>query len=117
MGLFSVGCLLENQQDRTRSVRVPKVMVDICRAQATIPAPRSSPILALAEAQHVGEDLVGVLAKDRGGADCFPLHGCRNSSGEPGIMKRPIPGCSTSSNTGLSVEQRGSSRTISRNDW
>ena len=27
MGLFSVGCLLENQQDRTRSVRVPKVMV------------------------------------------------------------------------------------------
>ena len=28
MGLFSVGCLLENQQDRSRSVRVPKVMVD-----------------------------------------------------------------------------------------
>ena len=28
MGLFSVGCQLENQQDRTRSVRVPKVMVD-----------------------------------------------------------------------------------------
>lgn len=28
MGLFSVGCLIENQQDRTRSVRVPKVMVD-----------------------------------------------------------------------------------------
>lgn len=28
VGLFSVGCQLENQQDRTRSVRVPKVMVD-----------------------------------------------------------------------------------------
>lgn len=28
MGLFSVTCLLENQQDRTRSVRVPGVMVD-----------------------------------------------------------------------------------------
>ena len=28
VGLFSVGCLLENQQDRTRSVRVPEVMVD-----------------------------------------------------------------------------------------
>ncbi len=28
MGLFSIGCLLENQQDRTRSVRVRKVMVD-----------------------------------------------------------------------------------------
>lgn len=28
MGLFSVGCLIENQQDRTRSVRVSKVMVD-----------------------------------------------------------------------------------------
>ena len=28
MGLFSVGCLLENQQDRTRRVRVAKVMVD-----------------------------------------------------------------------------------------
>ena len=28
MGLYSVGCLIENQQDRTRSVRVPKVMVD-----------------------------------------------------------------------------------------
>ena len=28
MGMFSVACLLENQQDRTRSVRVPKVMVD-----------------------------------------------------------------------------------------
>lgn len=28
MGLFSVGCLIENQQDRARSVRVPKVMVD-----------------------------------------------------------------------------------------
>lgn len=28
MGLFSVGCLLENQRDRTRSVRVSKVMVD-----------------------------------------------------------------------------------------
>ena len=28
MGLFSVPCLLENQQDRTRSVRVPGVMVD-----------------------------------------------------------------------------------------
>ena len=28
MGLFSVGCLLENQQDWSRSVRVPKVMVD-----------------------------------------------------------------------------------------
>ena len=31
MGLFSVGCLLENQQDRTRSVRVQKVMVDTGR--------------------------------------------------------------------------------------
>lgn len=28
MGLFSVGCLIENQQDRTRSVRVSRVMVD-----------------------------------------------------------------------------------------
>ena len=28
MGLFSVGCLLRNQRDRARSVRVPKVMVD-----------------------------------------------------------------------------------------
>ena len=28
MGLFSVTCLFENQQDRTRSVRVPSVMVD-----------------------------------------------------------------------------------------
>ena len=28
MGLFSVGCLLENQTNRKRSVRVPKVMVD-----------------------------------------------------------------------------------------
>ncbi len=28
MGLFSVGCLLEKQRDRTRSVRVSKVMVD-----------------------------------------------------------------------------------------
>ena len=28
MGLFSVGCLLENQKDRKRAVRVPKVMVD-----------------------------------------------------------------------------------------
>ena len=28
MGLFSVTCLLENQQDRTRSVQVPGVMVD-----------------------------------------------------------------------------------------
>ena len=28
MGLFNVGCSLENQQDRTRSVRVSKVMVD-----------------------------------------------------------------------------------------
>ena len=28
VGLFSVTCLLENQQDRTRSVRVPGVMVD-----------------------------------------------------------------------------------------
>ena len=31
MGLFSVGCRLENQQDRTRSVRVQKVMVDAGR--------------------------------------------------------------------------------------
>lgn len=28
MGMFKVACLLENQQDRTRSVRVPDVMVD-----------------------------------------------------------------------------------------
>ena len=28
MGLFSVACQLENQQDRTRSVQVPDVMVD-----------------------------------------------------------------------------------------
>ena len=28
MGLFSVTCRLENQQDRTRSVKVPGVMVD-----------------------------------------------------------------------------------------
>ena len=28
MGLFSVTCRLENQQDRTRSVQVPGVMVD-----------------------------------------------------------------------------------------
>ena len=28
VGLFSVGCRLENQQDRERSVRVPRVMVD-----------------------------------------------------------------------------------------
>ena len=28
MGLFRVACLLENQQDRTRSVRVPDVVVD-----------------------------------------------------------------------------------------
>ena len=28
MGLFSVGCLIENQQDRTRSIRVSRVMVD-----------------------------------------------------------------------------------------
>ena len=28
MGLFSVGCLIENQQDRARSVRVSRVMVD-----------------------------------------------------------------------------------------
>ena len=28
MGMFSVACLLENQQDRTRSVRVSDVMVD-----------------------------------------------------------------------------------------
>ena len=28
MGLFSVACLLENQQDRIRSVRVPDVGVD-----------------------------------------------------------------------------------------
>lgn len=28
MGLFTVGCSIENQQDRTRSVRVSKVMVD-----------------------------------------------------------------------------------------
>ena len=28
MGTFRVACLAENQQDRTRSVRVPNVMVD-----------------------------------------------------------------------------------------
>lgn len=28
MGMFSVACLLENQQDRTPSVHVPRVMVD-----------------------------------------------------------------------------------------
>ena len=28
MGLFTVACVLENQQERTRSVRVPDVMVD-----------------------------------------------------------------------------------------
>ena len=28
MGIFDIGCLLENQQDRTRAVRVSKVMVD-----------------------------------------------------------------------------------------
>ena len=28
VGLFSVGCRLENQRDRKRSVRVPQVMVD-----------------------------------------------------------------------------------------
>ena len=28
MGMFSVECLLENQKDRTRSVRVPDVTVD-----------------------------------------------------------------------------------------
>ena len=28
MGTFSVGCLIENQQDRSRSVRIPKLMVD-----------------------------------------------------------------------------------------
>ena len=28
MGIFSVGCLLQNQQDRTRSVNVADVMVD-----------------------------------------------------------------------------------------
>ena len=28
MGLFNVGCLIANHQDRTRSARVPKVMVD-----------------------------------------------------------------------------------------
>ena len=27
-GLFSVGCLLENQQDSARSIQVPRVMVD-----------------------------------------------------------------------------------------
>ena len=28
MGLFNVGCLIANHQDRTHSARVPKVMVD-----------------------------------------------------------------------------------------
>jgi len=28
MGLFSVGCSIANHQDRTRSARVPKIMVD-----------------------------------------------------------------------------------------
>ena len=28
MGLLNVSCLLENQQDRSRSIRVPNVMVD-----------------------------------------------------------------------------------------
>ena len=28
MGLFNVGCLIANPQDRTRSARVPKIMVD-----------------------------------------------------------------------------------------
>ena len=28
MGLFSVGCLITNQQERSRSVRIPKIMVD-----------------------------------------------------------------------------------------
>ncbi|WP_165742031.1 retropepsin-like aspartic protease [Candidatus Thiosymbion oneisti] len=28
MGLFSVGCLIENQQDRKRKVRIPKILVD-----------------------------------------------------------------------------------------
>lgn len=28
MGMFKVACLIENQQDRVRSVRVPDVMVD-----------------------------------------------------------------------------------------
>nr|VFK32031.1 MAG: hypothetical protein BECKMB1821G_GA0114241_11012 [Candidatus Kentron sp. MB]VFK35114.1 MAG: hypothetical protein BECKMB1821I_GA0114274_11012 [Candidatus Kentron sp. MB]VFK76981.1 MAG: hypothetical protein BECKMB1821H_GA0114242_10883 [Candidatus Kentron sp. MB] len=29
MGIFKVGCLLENQRNRSRSIRVPKVMVDM----------------------------------------------------------------------------------------
>ncbi|WP_089729679.1 retroviral-like aspartic protease family protein [Candidatus Thiosymbion oneisti] len=28
MGLFSVGCLIENQQERKRKVRIPKILVD-----------------------------------------------------------------------------------------
>ena len=28
MGLFNIGCLIANHQDRARSVRVPKIMVD-----------------------------------------------------------------------------------------
>ena len=28
MGLFKIGCLISNHQDRTRSVRVPGIMVD-----------------------------------------------------------------------------------------
>ncbi len=28
MGLFSIGCLIENQQDRGRKIRIHKIVVD-----------------------------------------------------------------------------------------
>lgn len=57
---------------------------------------------------------------------CCPSAGARsggrrsafeNTSGEPGMRKLPIPGCSTSSNIGFADEQRGSSVTSWVNVW
>ena len=40
MGTFHIGCLVENQADRSRSARIPRVLVDTGSEHTWLPAPK-----------------------------------------------------------------------------
>jgi len=40
MGTFHIGCLVESQTDRSRSVRIPRVLVDTGSEHTWLPAPK-----------------------------------------------------------------------------
>jgi hypothetical protein len=72
--------------------------------------------LGRTQAQLVGEDLVGVLAQQRGRSRRLARRGPEGDRG-PGVRKVPMPGWSMSLNIGLASLQRQSSSTSWVNVW